>query len=85
MLFRSSAAANQVASRVMYAHESPSAAATHTLEEIAAMAGDGGLIVLDAKGGYAMEFNTEGMYRGTIGADGKPEVAIYREPQKAVP
>ena len=32
--------------------------------------GDGGLIVLDAKGNYAMRFNTSGMYRGTIGSDG---------------
>jgi len=84
-MFIRSAAAHQVASRVMYAKESPSAAATHTLEEIAAIAGDGGLIVLDATGGYAMEFNTEGMYRGTIGADGIPQVGIYKEKEKPAP
>jgi len=84
-MFIRSAAANQVASRVLYAGETPSAAATHTLEEIAALTGDGGMIVLDAKGGYAMEFNTEGMYRGSIGADGTPRVAIYREPENATP
>jgi beta-aspartyl-peptidase (threonine type) len=84
-MFIRSSAAHQVAARVMYAKETPSAAATHTLEEIAAIAGDGGMIVLDAKGGYAMEFNTEGMYRGTIGADGKPQVAIYREREKPAP
>lgn len=84
-MFIRSAAAHQVAARVMYAKETPSAAAAHTLEEIAAIAGDGGMIVLDAKGSYAMEFNTEGMYRGTIGADGKPEVAIYREREKPAP
>ena len=84
-MFIRSAAAHQVASRVMYAGETPSAAALHTLEEIAAITGDGGLIVLDAKGSYAMEFNTEGMYRGTIGADGVPRVAIYREPEKTAP
>jgi beta-aspartyl-peptidase (threonine type) len=41
--------------------------------------GEGGVIVLDAKGNFAMPFNTEGMYRGYIGADGKPHVAIYKE------
>ena len=84
-MFIRSAAAHQVASRVMYAKESPSAAALHTLEEIAAIAGDGGLIVLDAKGGYAMEFNTEGMYRGTIGADGTPQLAIYSKEETPAP
>jgi beta-aspartyl-peptidase (threonine type) len=36
------------------------------------------LIVLDRDGHFAMPFNTDGMYRGTIGPDGKPETAIYR-------
>ncbi|HUP59684.1 MAG TPA: isoaspartyl peptidase/L-asparaginase [Thermoanaerobaculia bacterium] len=39
---------------------------------------EGGVIVLDAKGNFAMPFNTEGMYRGWIGADGTPHVEIYR-------
>ena len=41
--------------------------------------GDGGCIILDAKGNFAMPFNTEGMYRGWIGADGVPHVLIYKE------
>jgi beta-aspartyl-peptidase (threonine type) len=40
---------------------------------------EGGVIVLDAKGNFAMPFNTEGMYRGWIGADGTPHVEIYRD------
>ena len=60
------------------------AASGRSLEDIAAISGDGGLIVLDAKGNYAMKFNTEGMYRGTIGADGVPWVGIYGEPEKPV-
>ena len=39
--------------------------------------GEGGVIALDAKGNFAMPFNSEGMYRGWIGADGVPHVAIY--------
>lgn len=40
---------------------------------------DGGVIALDAKGNFAMPFNTEGMYRGWIGPDGAPHVDIYRD------
>ena len=39
--------------------------------------GDGGAIILGADGSVSMPFNTEGMYRGWIGADGVPHVAIY--------
>jgi L-asparaginase / beta-aspartyl-peptidase len=41
--------------------------------------GDGGAIILDAKGNFSMPFNTEGMYRGWIGADGVPHVLIYKD------
>ncbi|HEX2121414.1 MAG TPA: isoaspartyl peptidase/L-asparaginase [Thermoanaerobaculia bacterium] len=41
--------------------------------------GEGGVIALDAQGNFAMPFNTEGMYRGWIGADGEPHVEIYRD------
>lgn len=36
------------------------------------------MIALDAKGNFAMPFNSERMYRGWIGPDGEPHVAIYR-------
>jgi beta-aspartyl-peptidase (threonine type) len=41
--------------------------------------GDGGLIAVDAKGNIAMPFNTEGMYRACIHADGREEVLIFGE------
>ena len=41
--------------------------------------GEGGVIVLDREGNFAMPFNSEGMYRGWIGADGKPNVLIYKD------
>jgi beta-aspartyl-peptidase (threonine type) len=40
---------------------------------------DGGVIALDRNGNFATPFNTEGMYRGWIGADGEPHVEIYRD------
>jgi beta-aspartyl-peptidase (threonine type) len=39
--------------------------------------GVGGVIALDANGNAALEFDTEGMFRGTITEDGTIEVAIY--------
>jgi beta-aspartyl-peptidase (threonine type) len=41
--------------------------------------GEGGVIILDRKGNFSMPFNSEGMYRGHIGADGVPHVLIYKE------
>jgi len=41
--------------------------------------GEGGVIILDRKGNFAMPFNSEGMYRGWIGADGEPHVLIYKD------
>jgi beta-aspartyl-peptidase (threonine type) len=38
----------------------------------------GGVVGLDAEGNVVMEFNTPGMYRGLIDADGRVETAIYR-------
>jgi beta-aspartyl-peptidase (threonine type) len=46
--------------------------------QLVAKGGSGGLIALDKKGNIAMEFNTEGMYRGYARA-GKRDVKIYRE------
>jgi len=48
------------------------------LDKVGKMGGDGGLIALDKKGNITMPFNTEGMYRGAITADGKIEVNIYK-------
>jgi beta-aspartyl-peptidase (threonine type) len=53
------------------------AAAVVINQEIPSMGGNGGAIALDAQGQISIPFNTDGMYRGWIGADGKPHVAIY--------
>jgi beta-aspartyl-peptidase (threonine type) len=41
--------------------------------------GDGGVIALDAKGNFKFGFNTAGMYRGYIKADGKPVIYVYKD------
>ncbi len=42
--------------------------------------GEGGVVAMDAQGNIAMPFNSPGMYRGSMGMDGTPRVAIFREP-----
>lgn len=41
--------------------------------------GTGGVIAIDRKGNVAMPFNTPGMYRGHIDADGTVTVKIFRD------
>ena len=41
--------------------------------------GKGGVIALDKEGNISFGFNTEGMYRGYVKADGKPVVQVYRD------
>lgn len=53
------------------------AAAQVINQEIPSMGGNGGAIALDSDGHISIPFNTDGMYRGWIGADGVPHVAIY--------
>ena len=46
------------------------------LAEVAALGGDGGVILIDAEGNAGFSFNSAGMYRGVIDATGSM-VAIY--------
>ncbi|HUF18969.1 MAG TPA: isoaspartyl peptidase/L-asparaginase [Thermoanaerobaculia bacterium] len=46
--------------------------------KLTALGGEGGVIVLDRKGNFAMVFNSEGMYRGSITAAGAAKVEIYK-------
>lgn len=49
------------------------------MKKLVERGGEGGVIALDAKGNFAMPFNSEGMYRGYIKADGTSEVLIYKD------
>jgi beta-aspartyl-peptidase (threonine type) len=48
-------------------------------KKLAPVKGEGGVIILDAKGNFATPFNSEGMYRGYVGNDVVPHVAIYKD------
>ena len=79
-------AAREICLRMACVNESAQQAGQAVInDEIPQMGGDGGAIILGADGSVAMPFNTEGMYRGWIGADGVPHVAIYREDPLALP
>ncbi|MBG6026084.1 isoaspartyl peptidase/L-asparaginase [Proteus mirabilis] len=78
MFIRTLAAFN-IAAQVKYKNLPLEEAAQNALDEVKAIDGSGGVIVLDKTGNYTMSFNSEGMYRGTISNDGKPVVAIYKE------
>ena len=76
MFIRTCAAFN-TAAQVRLLNRTITEAADNTLKEVAAIGGDGGLIVLDAKGNHAMRFNTRGMFRGTIGGDGIAWIGMF--------
>jgi L-asparaginase / beta-aspartyl-peptidase len=48
------------------------------MDELVKGGGEGGIIAMDRAGNVTMQFNTPGMYRGTIGEDGVPHVMIYK-------
>jgi L-asparaginase / beta-aspartyl-peptidase len=77
-MFIRAVAAHEIAVLVKYKRLSVKQAARAILDKIRSLGGTGGLIVLDRNGNYTMQFNTSGMYRGTIGPDGRPETAIYQ-------
>jgi beta-aspartyl-peptidase (threonine type) len=74
-----SAAAHEICARVRLDGQPLARAADGVINrDIPKAGGDGGAIALGADGSVAFPFNTGGMYRGWIGADGVPHVAIYK-------
>lgn len=71
-------AAYDVAARMKYAGQALHAAADSVINKtMRAAGGEGGLIALDARGNCALPFNTQGMFRGCISADGEMFTAIF--------
>ena len=80
------AAAHEICARVRLAGlPLPKAAEDVINRDIPQAGGDGGAIALGADGVMAFPFNTGGMYRGWIGPDGVPHVAIYKTDTLAPP
>ena len=72
------AAAHEICARVRLTGQPLAKAADEVINrKIPRAGGDGGAIALGADGSVAFPFNTEGMYRGWIGSDGVPHVAVF--------
>lgn len=69
--------AYDVAARMRYGGEGLAAAARKALAGVARLGGDGGLIAVDRRGGIAMPFNSEGMYRACMDSAGRKVVALF--------
>lgn len=70
------AVAKTICLRVELAGEDIETAAEVALGEVAALGGDGGVVLMDGNGEVAYVFNSAGMYRGSIDPDGS-ETAIF--------
>jgi L-asparaginase / beta-aspartyl-peptidase len=71
--------ARSICALVEYRRMSVSKAATALLDKVKAMGGDGGVIVMDRKGNIALDYNTPGMFRGSLTEGGAPVALIRRE------
>lgn len=73
-------AAHDIAARMAYQEISLQEAANAVIHgKLKRMGGGGGIISVDGQGNTVLEFNTSGMYRGYINADGQRGTAIYQE------
>lgn len=69
--------ARMICARVEMQKLSAEQAAQVTLDEVKALGGTGGVIVLSHDGSVALAMNTEGMFRGRADASGMRAVGIY--------
>lgn len=78
--FIRSAVAYDVAARMKYQGATVDAAAKEIIKvQLPKLGGAGGLIALDAKGNMATPFNTRGMWRASMRADGSVHIAVFEE------
>jgi beta-aspartyl-peptidase (threonine type) len=79
-LFIRHTVAHDICARVRYQGTTLAAAASTVVLDVLVKAhGDGGIIAMDREGHVAMVFNTRSMYRGFVGPEGAPSVAVFRD------
>ncbi len=72
--------AYDICARMRHAGQSLDEASDELINQVLVEAGGtGGVIAVDGQGNIAQPFNTAGMYRAAMGADGKLTVEIYRD------
>ncbi|HZI13334.1 MAG TPA: isoaspartyl peptidase/L-asparaginase [Myxococcus sp.] len=73
--------ARDICARVEYQElPLPEAAGLVVNDVLVKAGGEGGVIAMDSQGHVAMPFNSTGMYRGYMGEDGQPHIAIFKDP-----
>ena len=78
--FIRSVVAYDISALMEYKGMSLQAAAKEVIhKKVPALGGDGGIVAIDKDGNVAMEFNTAGMYRASMDAEGELEIGIYKE------
>jgi isoaspartyl peptidase/L-asparaginase-like protein (Ntn-hydrolase superfamily) len=77
--FLRSALAYDVHARMVYGNADLAAACAGALGRVEELGGSGGLIAIGGDGAISLSFNSEGMYRAWVGADGVLRVAIYAD------
>jgi beta-aspartyl-peptidase (threonine type) len=77
--FIRSVVAHDVSALMDYKRMSLRNASDEVLRKVGELGGKGGFIALDREGNIAMPFNTEGMFRGTIRANGEISIAVFPE------
>jgi beta-aspartyl-peptidase (threonine type) len=72
--------ASDISARVKYAKEPLKKAADDVvMKELVAQKAEGGVIALDRQGNVATPFNTNGMIRAVVRADGKVDVKVFAD------
>ncbi len=70
--------AYDIAARMKYKKLTLEDAAREALDHLTKIGGEGGFIAVDRGGNVVLPFNSEGMYRGSVKADGELKIEIYR-------
>jgi beta-aspartyl-peptidase (threonine type) len=72
------AAAHDVSAMMEYRRKTLQEASIAVIDKIGKLGGTGGMIAIDKGGNISLPFNTSGMYRGYVDANGKFVTEIYR-------
>lgn len=72
--------AHDISALMEYKNWSLKDATTEVIQKkVPALGGDGGVVAIDKDGNVSMEFNTAGMYRAHMNADGTLYIGLYKE------
>ncbi|MEP7037558.1 MAG: isoaspartyl peptidase/L-asparaginase, partial [Acidobacteriota bacterium] len=71
--------ARDISALMEYGGKSIEEAAQIAIGKVGKLGGTGGVIGIDKNGNFVEFFNTDGMYRGRVGTDGKMNIQIYKD------